>query len=444
MTSLVYLMFMIPLSLKKLFWTFQIFLLYLMFNLFKQMSFDFEYTEISYNLGLDYLSYSMMLLSIIISFLMGLASEKLFKDNFFFKLFNFLNLILLASFMVLFCSLNLFIFYLFFEISLIPVLLMILGWGNQPERIQAGLYLLFYTLLASLPMMISIFYMYKMNLSLEFYFFQFFFIDNVFMFFCMNFVFFIKMPMYFVHLWLPKAHVEAPVAGSMVLAGVMLKLGGYGLMRLMLTFMKITSKINLIFITLSLIGGVLISMICITQNDLKSLIAYSSVAHMGLVLSGILIMNYWGMLGSLILMIAHGLCSSGLFSLSNLNYERLMSRSIYLNKGLLGILPSLSLWWFLFCAFNMAAPPSMNLLGEIMLVTSVVSYSKFTMIMLMFISFFSAVYSLYLFSYTQHGSIMESIRNINLVFLREFLLLIIHLLPLIFLIIKSEFISIWI
>lgn len=124
----------------------------------------------------------------------------------------------------------------------------------------------------------------------------------------------------------------------------MLKLGGYGLLRIIVIFIKLNMKINYIIITLRLFGGVLVSLICLRQSDIKSLIAYSSVAHIGLVLRSILSLNYWGFVGGLVIIIAHGLCSSGLFCLANISYERTQSRRFYLNKGMINILPSLSLW----------------------------------------------------------------------------------------------------
>nr|ALO77004.1 NADH deshydrogenase subunit 4 [Psilothrix sp. PSI01] len=416
-----------------------IFLIFLFTFIFMfSISMNYVYMNISYFFGLDLLGFLMILLSLWISGLMVLASMKIYKMNNNKSYFLFVNMIMLIILYIIFSSMNLFIFYLFFEFSLIPVLLMILGWGYQPERLQAGFYLLFYTLLASLPMMISIFYLYNSLLSLDFFFFKFFSIEGMFIYLFMNFVFFIKMPMYMVHLWLPKAHVEAPIAGSMILAGIMLKLGGYGLIRLMMLFMKIGMKINYFFIMISMIGGVFISLICMNQSDLKSLIAYSSVAHMGLVMSGILTLNYWGLCGALVMMIAHGLCSSGLFCLSNITYERFHSRSIYLNKGLMNLVPSLSLWWFLLCSSNMAAPPSLNLMGEIMLINSLVSWSMIMMIFLSLMSFFSAVYSLYLFSFTQHGSLCSSGFSNMMSYLSEYKLLFLHWFPLNILVLKGD------
>nr|AND96753.1 NADH deshydrogenase subunit 4 [Onthophagus longimanus] len=437
-------MFMIPLSLKlKSFWLNQC-MYFVMFFLFMLVnSYSYLFKGVSYFMGCDLLAYCMILLSFWICALMIMASESLNYKNYFMNFFLFIVLLLLIFLYMTFSSMNLFLFYLFFEMSLIPTLILILGWGYQPERLQAGIYLLFYTLLVSLPMMISIFYYYESFNSLDFYFMNKM-INNIYMYMCINLAFFVKMPMYLIHLWLPKAHVEAPVSGSMILAGVLLKLGGYGLMRLMLIFMEIGMKINIIFILISLYGGLLVSLICIRQIDIKSLIAYSSVAHMGLVLAGIMTLTYWGMCGALVMMLAHGLCSSGLFCLANINYERFTSRSMYLNKGMINLIPSMSLWWFLLSSSNMAAPPSLNLLGEIMLINSLVSWNNLCMLMLMFLSFFSAVYSLYLYSYTQHGMVYSGLFSFFTGLVREYLLLMLHWFPLNILILKSEVFCLWI
>lgn len=168
-------------------------------------------------------------------------------------------------------------------------------------------------------------------------------LDNFLFYLCINIVFFVKIPIYLIHLWLPKAHVEAPISGSIILAGVILKLGGYGLFRVIKIFLNIGLKINFIFITISLIGRVYISLICLQQRDIKLLIAYSSVSHIGLVLRGLLTLNLMGMWGRLVLILGHGLCSSGLFCLANISYERLNRRSLYLNKGLMNFMPTLSI-----------------------------------------------------------------------------------------------------
>nr|AIW06369.1 NADH dehydrogenase subunit 4 [Cheilomenes sexmaculata]QUQ05613.1 NADH dehydrogenase subunit 4 [Cheilomenes sexmaculata]QXM14776.1 NADH dehydrogenase subunit 4 [Cheilomenes sexmaculata] len=436
MVMVLFLMFTIPLCLKNKFWLIKNLLV--IFSLYFLMKNPFlSYSFISYFMGYDYLSYFLILLSFWVGFLMFMASNKVYLNKDFIGLFNLMVLFLLLCLVLTFLSMNMFMFYMFFEASLIPILVLIMGWGYQPERIQAGMYMFFYTIMASLPMMLFVFYYYYLHssFSMNFIFYS---LDSFILYFMMIMVFLVKLPMFLFHLWLPKAHVEASVAGSMVLAGVMLKLGSYGLIRFMMLFVSVGLKINWILINLSLLGGIIISLTCLRQSDLKSLIAYSSVVHMGLMLSGFLTLNIWGFLGTLIMMLAHGLCSSGLFVLVNINYERFFSRSIYVNKGLLNIMPFMSLFWFLLVIFNMAAPPSLNLLGEILLISSMISYSYVCMGLMMLLSFFSSMYCLFLYSYSQHGKFFGGLFSLKMISYRDFLLIFLHLYPLILMLLKSE------
>nr|ATF28573.1 NADH dehydrogenase subunit 4 [Callitettix sp.EMHAU-15090607] len=418
--------FLIPLFYN--FWFVQSLLFISCFLMFL-INYDYDFFSLGYFLGLDLISMGFIILSFWIGSLMIMSSCSVsflsnYKDS-----FVFIILLLMIFLFMSFSVMNLFMFYFFFESSLIPTLILIFGWGYQPERLSAGYYLLFYTLLASLPLLISIFFYYDFNNSCM-YMINFFSLNYLFVYFGLVFAFLVSLPMFMFHFWLPKAHVEAPISGSMILAGILLKLGGYGLYRVMVFVTNFFLCFNYFWISIGLYGGVFVSLICVIQSDVKSLIAYSSVCHMSLVMMGIMTLSFWGCSGSYILMLGHGLCSSGLFCLSNIIYERLGSRSFFINSGMLSFMPSMSLLWFLFCSCNMASPPSMNLLGEIMIINSLVCWSSFSIFFIMFISFMSACYSFYLFSYTQHGNFYSGFYSFSSGFIREYLLLFLHWLPL--------------
>nr|WAR50751.1 NADH dehydrogenase subunit 4 [Crocidura suaveolens gueldenstaedtii] len=349
-------------------------------------------------------------------------------------------LILLQIFLIMtFSATELIMFYILFEATLVPTLILITRWGNQTERLNAGLYFLFYTLIGSLPLLIALVYMQNLlgtlNISITHIWTQ-----NIlnswsndFLWLACMMAFLVKMPLYGLHLWLPKAHVEAPVAGSMVLAAVLLKLGSYGMMRITIMIDPLTESMLFPFLTLSLWGMVMTSSICLRQTDLKSLIAYSSVSHMALVIVAILIQTPWSFMGATALMIAHGLTSSMLFCLANTNYERIHSRTMILARGLQTILPIMAAWWLLGSLTNLALPPSINLIGELFIILSSFSWSYFTMLLMGLNVVITALYSLYMLIMTQRGKYSQHIQTINPSFTRENTLMALHMLPLLLL-----------
>nr|YP_009943896.1 NADH dehydrogenase subunit 4 [Sakesphorus luctuosus]QOD95727.1 NADH dehydrogenase subunit 4 [Sakesphorus luctuosus] len=346
-----------------------------------------------------------------------------------------------------FSALELMLFYIAFEATLIPTLILVTRWGSQPERLTAGIYLLFYTLISSLPLLVAILYLHTQTgtlhlmmmklsippLTLSW--------TSIMTSLALLLAFMVKAPLYGLHLWLPKAHVEAPIAGSMLLAALLLKLGGYGIMRVSILLSSVSNYLHYPFLTLAMWGALMTSSICLRQIDLKSLIAYSSVSHMGLMIAAAMIQTHWSFSGAMILMISHGLTSSMLFCLANTNYERTHTRILFMTRGLQPLLPIMAAWWLLANLTNMALPPTTNFMAELTIMITLFNWSSFTIILTGLATLLTAAYTLSMLLTTQRGTpptYMTSTQNTNT---REHLLMILHIIPSLLLILKPDLIS---
>nr|QOD97352.1 NADH dehydrogenase subunit 4 [Mesitornis unicolor] len=399
--------------------------------------------------GIDQISSPLLVLSCWLLPLMIMASQNHLQQEPLARKRTFIStLAMVQPFIILaFSTTELTLFYIAFEATLIPTLILITRWGSQPERLTAGTYLLLYTLISSLPLLIALLSLYSQIGTLHLTMLKLTYQTPthswtaLLLSLALLMAFMVKAPLYGLHLWLPKAHVEAPIAGSMLLAALLLKLGGYGIMRTTLFMAPLSKQLHYPFLTLALWGALMTSSICLRQTDLKSLIAYSSVSHMGLVIAANMIQTHWAFAGAMILMISHGLTSSMLFCLANTNYERTHSRTLLLARGLQPLLPLMSTWWLLANLSNMALPPTTNLMAELTIMTTLLNWSTPTIILTGLASFLTASYTLFMLLTTQRGPTPTHITSIQNSNTREHLLMALHIIPLLLLILKPNLIS---
>lgn len=368
--------------------------------------------NLTFALGVDGFSIVFIILTLFIFPVCILSAWNIVKNaNMFFYFLTVMELLLVLTF----STIDLLYFYIFFESLLIPMFLMIGYWGARERKIKAAYYFFLYTLFGSLIMLFGLLYMYFILGSTNY-----FVILNApleveqqrFIWLCFFMAFAVKMPLFPFHIWLPEAHVEAPTVGSMLLASLLLKLGGYGFLRFSISMLYEGSMYYAPLVsTLSLLGVIYGSLSTIRQIDLKRIIAYSSVAHMNLVMLGLFSYNQQGLEGAVYLMIGHGVVSTALFFCVGILYDRYHSRLVRYYGGLATVMPLFSAGFFSFTLANMSFPGTSNFLGELLIFLGI--FSKNTVVLLFSATsiVLSAVYSVWLYNRTVFGTLKTTYIN---------------------------------
>ncbi len=356
--------------------------------------------NLNFIIGIDGISLVFLLLTTLLIPICFLSNWN--NTNYYLKEY-FLIFLLLEFFLInVFCSLDILFFYIFFECILIPMFLIIGIWGSRNRKILANYYFFIYTLIGSIIMLLGVIYIFDQTgttiyyLILSIFFFR---IEQKLLWIAFFFSFAAKIPMIPIHLWLPEAHVEAPTAGSVILAGILLKLGTYGFIRYSIVLFPIGSLFFLPFIyCLIIVGIIFCSITAIRQTDLKRVIAYTSISHMNLVLLGIFSFNVIGIEGAIFQSLNHGFIASGLFLSIGIIYDRYKTRIIQYYGGLATIMPIYILIFLFFNLANIGFPGTGNFLGEFLIfigsfkaniiITMIAGLSLIT----------SACYSLWLFN----------------------------------------------
>nr|UXK95609.1 NADH dehydrogenase subunit 4 [Macropostrongyloides dissimilis] len=372
---------------------FFLFIIIFSFLMFKNISWMGLFFVVDSNI------YILLIFMMIFIYGMVLISEKNF------------NLLLLSGVLVMICymffvSSNMLMLYMYFELSMFPILVMILGYGSQIEKVNSGYYLLFYAALCSFPFL---FIYYKSMFMFTMCYFDF--VMTWELFFILSLSFMMKFPVYFLHLWLPKAHVEAPTTASMLLAGLLLKLGTAG-------YLRILGSMNFVYnnfwIVISLLGMILASFSCVFQSDAKSLAAYSSVTHMSFLLLSMIYIMMSSKISGLMMMLAHGYTSTLMFYMIGEFYHTSSTRMVYFMNSFFGSSMFFGIMFSLVFLSNSGVPPSLSFLSEFMIITNSVLISKMFFFMIFVYFMISFYYSLFLIVTSVMGKMFININNFNI------------------------------
>ena len=385
-----------------------------------------ERFNIHYHLGVDGLSVWFVLLTAFMTVIVVIAGWEVITE----RVNQYMGAFLILSGLMVgvFCALDGMLFYVFFEATLIPMYLIIGIWGG-PNKIYAAFKFFLYTLLGSLLMLVALIYLYtqsagsfdlatwhKLPLPMS---------AQTLLFFAFFAAFAVKVPMWPVHTWLPDVHVEAPTGGSAVLAAIMLKLGAYGFLRFSMPITPdATHEWAGFVLTLSLIAVIYVGLVAMVQQDMKKLVAYSSVAHMGFVTLGFFIFNELGVAGGLVQMIAHGFVSGAMFLCIGVLYDRVHSREIASYGGVVNTMPKFSAFALLFAMANCGLPGTAGFVGEWMVILGAVQVNFWLGLAAATALIFGAAYTLWMVKRVYLGPVTnDDVRNLQDINCREFLML---------------------
>ena len=384
-----------------------------------------ESLGIEYSLGIDGISIWLVLLTAFITFVVVIAGWEVIKD----RVHQYLGAFLILSGLMIgvFAAADGMLFYVFFEATLIPMYIIIGVWGG-PNRVYAAFKFFLYTLLGSLLTMVAIIYLYlqsgsfeilawhRLPLTLH---------EQVLIFVAFLLAFAVKIPMWPVHTWLPDAHVEAPTGGSVVLAAIMLKLGAYAFLRLSLPIAPDAShELAWLMITLSLVAVIYIGLVALVQTDMKKLVAYSSIAHMGFVTLGFFMFNETGMQGAVVQMVSHGFVAGAMFLCIGVLYDRLHTRQIADYGGVINRMPKFAALFLLFSMANAGLPATSGFVGEFLVILGAVQFDFWIGLLAATALIWGAGYSLWMYKRVVFGPVanpnVDKMEDVNR---REFWLL---------------------